>query len=117
MAKLVWTEEALRWLEDIFEYIAEDNTDAAARTVEGIHDRAQALVRTLRWASASTGDPTGLPDLCQPPLIGAVRRERIVMPFYREAGGSQFARRARHANGERRMRVGGGAEISSPWIS
>ena len=44
MAKLVWTEEALRWLEDIFEYIAEDNPDAAARTVQGIYDRAQALV-------------------------------------------------------------------------
>ena len=45
MAKLVWTEEALRWLEDIFEYIAEDNPDAATRTVQGIYDRAQALVQ------------------------------------------------------------------------
>ena len=45
MAKLVWTEEALRWLEDIFEYIAQDNPDAAARTVQGIYDRAQALIQ------------------------------------------------------------------------
>lgn len=45
MAKLVWTEEALRWLEDIFEYIAQDNPDAAALTVQGIYDRAQALIR------------------------------------------------------------------------
>ena len=44
MAKLVWTDEALRWLEDIFEYIAQDNPPAAARTVQGIYDRAQALV-------------------------------------------------------------------------
>jgi len=44
VAKLVWTEEALRWLEDIFEYIAQDNPDAAARTVQGIYDRAQALI-------------------------------------------------------------------------
>lgn len=44
MAKLVWTEEALRWLEDIFEYIAQDNPEAAARTVQGIYERAQALV-------------------------------------------------------------------------
>ena len=43
MAKLVWTEEALRWLEDIFEYIAQDSPDAAARTVQGIYERAQAL--------------------------------------------------------------------------
>ena len=45
MAKLVWTEEALRWLEDIFEYIAQDNPDAAARTVQAIYDRAQALIQ------------------------------------------------------------------------
>ena len=45
MAKLVWTEEALRWLEDIFEYIAQDNPDAAARTVQAIYDRAQVLIQ------------------------------------------------------------------------
>ena len=45
MAKLVWTEEALRWLEDIFEYIAQDNPDAAARTVQAIYERAQALIQ------------------------------------------------------------------------
>jgi plasmid stabilization system protein ParE len=45
VAKLVWTEEALRWLEDIFEYIAHDNPDAAARTVQAIYDRTQALTR------------------------------------------------------------------------
>jgi plasmid stabilization system protein ParE len=39
VAKLVWTQEALRWLEDIFEYIAQDNPDAAARTVQGIYHR------------------------------------------------------------------------------
>ncbi len=45
MAKLVWTDEALRWLEDIFEYIAQDNPDAAARTVQGIYERAQVLIQ------------------------------------------------------------------------
>jgi toxin ParE1/3/4 len=44
VAQLVWTEEALRWLEDIFEYIAQDNPDAAARTVRRIYERAQALI-------------------------------------------------------------------------
>ena len=53
VAKLVWTEEALRWLEDIFEYIAQDNPDAAARTMQGIYDRAQALSRRPRWASGT----------------------------------------------------------------
>ncbi len=37
--------EALHWLEDIFEYIAADNSDAANRTVEGIFERAQVLAQ------------------------------------------------------------------------
>jgi plasmid stabilization system protein ParE len=43
MAQINWTDEALRWLEDIFEYIAADNREAAGRTVQGIYDRAQIL--------------------------------------------------------------------------
>ena len=41
MAEIGWTEEAQRWLTDIFEYIAADNPQAAARTVQGIYDRVQ----------------------------------------------------------------------------
>jgi len=43
MADIIWTEEALRWLEDIFDYIAADNPSAAGRTVQGIYERAQDL--------------------------------------------------------------------------
>jgi toxin ParE1/3/4 len=43
MATIAWTEEAQRWLEDIFEYIAADNPHAAARTVQGIYEHAQIL--------------------------------------------------------------------------
>jgi plasmid stabilization system protein ParE len=43
MAEITWTDEAQRWLEDIFEYIAADNPAAAMRTVQGIYDRAQVL--------------------------------------------------------------------------
>jgi plasmid stabilization system protein ParE len=43
MAEIAWTEEAQRWLKDIFEYIAADNPRAAARTVQGIWERAQVL--------------------------------------------------------------------------
>lgn len=43
MAKIAWTEEAQRWLGDIFEYIAADNPHAAARTIQGIYQRAQDL--------------------------------------------------------------------------
>ena len=45
MAEISWTDEAQRWLSDIFEYIAADKPQAAARTVEGIYDRAQDLRR------------------------------------------------------------------------
>ena len=45
MAQIDWTDEALRWLEDIFEYIAADNPDAASRTIDGIFERAQALAQ------------------------------------------------------------------------
>jgi plasmid stabilization system protein ParE len=46
VAQLIWTSEAQRWLEDIFEYIAQDNPEAAEQTVQGIYDCAQALVRS-----------------------------------------------------------------------
>jgi len=43
MAKIAWTEEASRWLEDIFEYIALENPDAAKRIVLSIYEHAQVL--------------------------------------------------------------------------
>lgn len=43
MATIAWTDEAQRWLEDIFEYIAADDPHAATRTVRGIYERAQML--------------------------------------------------------------------------
>ena len=43
MAKITWTDEAQRWLEDIFEYIAADDPAAATRTVQGIYERTQVL--------------------------------------------------------------------------
>jgi len=44
MAEIRWTAEAQRRLEDIFEYVAADNPQAAARTVQGIYERAQDLI-------------------------------------------------------------------------
>ncbi|MCL4852657.1 MAG: type II toxin-antitoxin system RelE/ParE family toxin [Bryobacteraceae bacterium] len=57
MATLTWTLEAERWLQDIYEYIAADNPQAAARTLQGIFDRAQLLrdfpeMGHRYWASA-----------------------------------------------------------------
>ncbi len=57
MAKITWTAEAQRWLEDIFEYIALDNPQAAVQTVNGIYDRTQTLANFPEmghryWASS-----------------------------------------------------------------
>ncbi|MCZ2156872.1 MAG: type II toxin-antitoxin system RelE/ParE family toxin [Bryobacterales bacterium] len=43
MAQISWTLEAQHWLEDIFEFIAAENPDAASRTVLGIYEKAQVL--------------------------------------------------------------------------
>lgn len=43
MAEISWAQEAQTWLRDIYDYIAADNLDAAARTVSGIYQRAQLL--------------------------------------------------------------------------
>lgn len=55
MAEIAWTDEAQRWLQDIFDYIAADNPQAAARTVQGIYDRAQDLVRFPEIGSRYAG--------------------------------------------------------------
>lgn len=52
MATITWTEEAQRWLADIFEYIAADNPRAAAQTVDGIYEQAQVLLTFQRSAIA-----------------------------------------------------------------
>lgn len=39
MAEITWTAEAERWLKDIYDYIAQDNPEAAATVIEGIYQR------------------------------------------------------------------------------
>ncbi|MBT97592.1 MAG: plasmid stabilization protein [Dehalococcoidia bacterium] len=41
MAEIRWTEESVRWLEDIYEYVSADNPSAASRILQGILDRVQ----------------------------------------------------------------------------
>jgi plasmid stabilization system protein ParE len=45
LAEINWTRESEIWLKDIYDYIAADNPDAAARTVLAIYETAQ-LLRT-----------------------------------------------------------------------
>ena len=43
MAKIIWTEEAVRWMKDIHDYITLDNPNAAQRVVTGIYTKIQIL--------------------------------------------------------------------------
>ena len=43
MAEIRWTEEAIRWLHDIHDYIAEDSPSAAQKVVTGIYEKTQVL--------------------------------------------------------------------------
>ncbi len=43
MAEIIWTRESELWLNDIYNYIAEDDPDAAARTLNNIYLKVQLL--------------------------------------------------------------------------
>ncbi len=43
MAKIRWTSEAEKWLREIYDYIAQDNGNAAQRVITGIYKKVQIL--------------------------------------------------------------------------
>ena len=43
MAEINWTGEAVQWLREIHDYIAQDSPGAATRTIEAIHKKVQML--------------------------------------------------------------------------
>ena len=43
MAEINWTRESEIWLKDIYDYIAADDAEAAARTIVSIYEKAQLL--------------------------------------------------------------------------
>lgn len=43
MAEINWTEEAIEWLHDIHDYIAENNLEAANNVIDGLYNRVQIL--------------------------------------------------------------------------
>ncbi len=45
MAEIAWTEQAKAWLQDIYDYIARDNEEAAWQVIQGIHYRIAYLIR------------------------------------------------------------------------
>jgi plasmid stabilization system protein ParE len=85
MAKIVWTEESLRWLEDIFEFIAQDNPQAAAQTVDGIYERVQALVDFPELGQRYAGSQRHVRIL----LYGHYRVAYLVEPAVRGGPGNR----------------------------
>ena len=45
MAEIRWSKEAVRWLKEICDYIAEDNSDAAHKIIENIYLKVEILKR------------------------------------------------------------------------
>jgi ParE toxin of type II toxin-antitoxin system, parDE len=43
MAEIAWTNEAKSWLQQIYDYIARDNEEAAWQVILGIYERVQIL--------------------------------------------------------------------------
>ena len=65
MGEVRWTAEAARWLHEIHDYIAQDNPEAALRTVRGIHQLAESLV-----AFPTSTATSGSAEVPQTPLRG-----------------------------------------------
>ena len=43
MAEIRWTDEAVKWLKNIYTYISESNPIAAQKAIEGIYEKVQIL--------------------------------------------------------------------------
>jgi len=43
MAKIRWTDEAVKWLQEIYEYISKDNKNIANKVIEEIYKKVQTL--------------------------------------------------------------------------
>ena len=43
MAEIRWTEEAVNWLRNIYDYISEENSIAAQKVIEGIYEKTEVL--------------------------------------------------------------------------
>ena len=43
MARIVWSDKANQWMQEIFDHIAQDNPIAAGQVIDGIFEKAQIL--------------------------------------------------------------------------
>ena len=59
MAEIRWTEAVAGWLEEIHEYIASDNPEAADRVAEGIYRKVQILAEFPETGHHYREEPEG----------------------------------------------------------
>ena len=64
MAEIEWTEEAKHWLQQIYDYIARDNEEAAWQVILGIYDRVQILRQFPESGHATKSIPTSTSAYC-----------------------------------------------------
>ncbi len=77
MAEIRWTEEAVRWLQDIHEYISEDDPMAAQGVVQGIYEKTQILKNFPKIGHAYKNEEKGEVRIL---LYGHYRIAYIVKP-------------------------------------
>ncbi|MBK5940100.1 type II toxin-antitoxin system RelE/ParE family toxin [Halochromatium roseum] len=59
MAEIRWTEEAVKWLQNIYDYISEDDPVAAQNVIEGIYEKTQILERFPEIGYMYRDEPDG----------------------------------------------------------
>ncbi len=60
MAEIRWTEEAYRWLKDIFDYIALDSHQSAVNVIKGIYQKVQMLKQFPETGYKYRDEPDGI---------------------------------------------------------
>ncbi|AFL73756.1 type II toxin-antitoxin system RelE/ParE family toxin [Thiocystis violascens] len=59
MAEIRWTEAAVTWLRNIYDYISENNPIAAQSVIEGIYEKTQVLERFPEIGYKYRDEPDG----------------------------------------------------------
>ena len=59
MAEIKWTEESVRWMSEIFDYIAEENPVAAHKVVKEIYAKVQILISFPEIGQKYRNEPEG----------------------------------------------------------
>lgn len=57
MGEIRWTNEAELWLKDIFDFIVQDNPDAAQKVINGIFEKSQLLTEFPRTGCIYRSEP------------------------------------------------------------